>query len=419
LPALIDLYIARGLPDTFTIIASSRRPFSDTDYRAFVRDVLKVTDARTQKDIDDFCEHIQYVAGNIDEQATYHMVADALKAFDVKIGRSASRMLYLAVSPDFYSQIFDLLHESKAMTVSDTDGAWSRLLIEKPFGRDLESAKALDQKLRSLFSESQIYCIDHYLEKESIERILSVRFDNPVFRDTWNKEHIESMHIRMLESADVSARGGFYDNVGTVRDVVQNHLLQIVALLAMDHSHHMDAEKIHELRAEALSSFSYTASDTITRGQYKGFTETPGVDPHSQTETYFKIETKPGHGAWKDVSFILESGKALEKSIADAVIVFRADHNGSKNMLRFGFSPKPYVTHTVQEHDTDLLDSDRAGMPDGYERVLFDCMSGDQTRFVSRGEILASWEFITPILEALPALPLHIYEAGSSGPVVD
>ena len=222
------------------------------------------------------------------------------------------------------------------------------------------------------------------------------------------------MHIRILETGDASRRGAFYDKIGALRDVGQNHLLETVALLTMERPHTANAETIHRLRTEALEYFSNALPHSIIRGQYRGFVGTAGVGEHSETETYFKLETKLKADMWGDVLFTIESGKALHENVADAVIVFREGQDRHKNVLRIGFSPKPYVSY-----DTPITLPKQDTLPDGYERVLFDCMIGDQTRFVSRTEILAAWQFVTPILEAFNTTPLVIYEPGSSGPVID
>ncbi len=429
LPALVDLYIAHGLPDTFMVVGLSRKDMTDEAYREFVQSTVAITATRAEKDIHNFCKHVHYLSGNFDERLTYDRIVETLQAFDVKIGRSASRMLYLAVPPDFYSHIFNFLKESGIMSPS-TDSSWSRLLIEKPFGRDLQSATLLDAQVRSLFANEQIYCVDHYLEKEAIENILSIRFENSLFADIWDRRHIESMHVRVLEKTDVSVRGAFYDKTGALRDVGQNHILETLSLLIMDRPHKRDAKTIHVLRSEAMNYFSDSVPRTIIRGQYKGYIGTPGVGLHSQTETYFKIETKPDADVWGGVSFIIESGKALHENVADAVVIFQEGNDGHKNTLRIGFSPKPYIIYTTwnkkngsedeyEKHETDLSMVNPTDMPDGYERVLFDCMTGDQTRFVSSQEIIAAWKFITPILESFGKAPLQIYEPGQSGPVVD
>lgn len=425
LPAFVDLYIAHGLPDTFTLIGLSRKEMSDQEYREFVRLTVPVTDTRSEKDIHMFCEHVHYLSGNFDERPTYDRIKEKVQAFDIKIGACSSKLLYLAVPPDFYSHIFSLLKESGVADLVD-EHSWVRLLIEKPFGRDLESATVLDKQLRSLFADDQIYCVDHYLEKEAIESIVPIRFDTPVFSDIWNAEHIESITIRLLEKGDVSVRGAFYDKNGALRDVGQNHMLQMLALLTMDKPKKTDAQTMHKLRSEAVGYFSQQLPQTIIRGQYNGFIGTLGVAEHSQTETYFKIGITPPSDAWHNVAITLESGKALRENLTDATIVFRQGQSKHTNTLHMVFSPLPSAIYTtwIKKSDSDEYESKDieipmldAQLPEGYERVIFDCIIGDQSRFVSGPEILVAWELITPVLEAFKNTPLVPYEKGSAGPL--
>ena len=439
LPALLDLYIQKALPDSFTIIALSRKEMTDKEYQDFVCNNIEKKDHRNQKSIDDFCEHLHYVSGNFDESIAYEKIKEALQKYDDSIKQCTSKLFYLAVPPNFYSQIFLRLKESNAMALCDRIGSWSRLLVEKPFGRDLETAQKLEKQLSEFFSEDQIYRIDHYLEKDAIENIISLRFANSVFTDSWNKNYIESIELRLLESKDVSNRGSFFDDIGNLRDVGQNHILQMLALLTMHNVDVNSAKSVHEGRSQALQYFSHQEPKKIIRGQYNGFTETKGVDPNSQTETYFKIETELSTDKWKGVNFIIESGKALNRSITEAIITFREINECScgfeayphkhKNILKITFSPeqlmtltiwvkKPGFDFTLEPRILELTNKENKDTrsPEAYERVLFDCIIGDQTRFVSGNEITAAWEFITPILEKFKTLPLYKYELGSTGP---
>lgn len=438
-PALLDLYAEHVLPDAFTIIGLSRKDLSDEEYRAFVRKSLPATTQRTDAVIDTFLTHIHYVSGNFDDADMYERLKTALHAFDDSIAQCTSKLFYLAVPPHFYSQIFAKLKESNAMALCDGVGSWSRLLVEKPFGRDLETANALEAQLCELFSEDQIYRIDHYLAKDAIENIIALRFANSIISDSWTKEYIESIAVRLYESKDVSNRGSFYDGIGALRDVGQNHMMQMLALLTMRNVNVHDPLGVREARAQALASFGRQTPKEITRGQYTGFTETTGVAPNSETETYFKIETELDTTAWKGVRFILESGKALTRSVTEAVVTFRAldlcqcekdsAPHKHQNVLKITFSPEHRISLTVwvkkpgfdfilepRELEFAHTKSTDTYSPEAYERVLFDCIAGDQTRFVSGAEVRAAWEFITPILSAFPSLPLYSYAPGTSGP---
>ena len=438
-PALFDLYAQNVLPDTFTIIGLSRKDLSDEEYRAFVRNSLPTTPRRDDTVVDAFLAHIRYVSGNFDDAAMYERLKTTLHAFDDSIAQCTSKLFYLAVPPHFYSQIFAKLKESNAMALCDGVGSWSRLLVEKPFGRDLDTANALEAQLCELFTEDQIYRIDHYLAKDAIENIIALRFANSILADSWTKEYIESIAIRLFETKDVANRGAFYDGIGALRDVGQNHMMQMLALLTMGNVNVHDALSVREGRAQALRSFGRQTPKHIVRAQYAGFTETTGVAAGSETETYFKIETELDTAAWKGVRFVLESGKALAKSGTEAVITFRAldlcqcgyepTPHKHQNILRITFSPehrinltvwvkKPGFDFVLEQRELELAHtaSTDTRSPEAYERVLFDCIAGDQTRFVSGAEVRAAWEFITPILETFPTLPLPTYTPGSQGP---
>lgn len=440
LPALFDLYTKNALPDKFIILGLSRKEMTDKEYQDFTRPIINTKKYHNQKMVEEFCEHLRYVSGGFEESSSYERVKEALQTFDKTIKQCTSKLFYLAVPPNFYSQIFHKLKESQAMALCEEVGSWSRLLVEKPFGRDLETAKILENQLCELFSEDQIYRIDHYLEKDAIENIISLRFANGILADLWNKNYVESIDLHLFETKDVANRGSFYDGTGTLRDVGQNHVLQILALLTMHNINHHDSISVRKGRAEAIKSLSHQKTKKIIRGQYDGFTETEGVDLNSQTETYFKIETEIENHEWDGVKLVLESGKALDKGITETIVTFRA-HNKClcgfatgphehKNILKIIFSPehsisltlwvkKPGFDFILEKRELELTHAKSADdiSPEAYERVLFDCIIGDQTRFVSGEEVAAAWEFITPILDKFKTLPMHKYKIGSAGPV--
>jgi glucose-6-phosphate 1-dehydrogenase len=325
------------------------------------------------------------------------------------------------------------------MKLCDGVASWSRLLVEKPFGSDLTTAQELEAQLCELFTEEQIYRIDHYLAKDTIENIISLRFANSILADSWNNSRIENITLRLFESVDVSTRGSFYDGIGALRDVGQNHMLQMLALLTMKKVDMRDHHAVREARLLALQSLSMHDTDLKARGQYEGYASTVGVAAGSQTETYFRIGTHIDSEVWKDVCVTLESGKALAEAKAEAVITFRPTDTCTcayedkphthRNVLTITFSPEQMITLSMwikkpgfdfMLEKRDLVLTRNEGEPfrgpEAYERVLYDCIVGDQTRFVSGKEVEASWRFITPILHAFPLLPLHTYKKGSYGP---
>ena len=441
LPALIDLYIKNLLPDSFVVLGLSRKEMSDEDYQAFAKDSLATKGHRhSQEVVDEFCSHLRYTQGSFDDDTAYERVKEKLNSFDASLGQCTNKLFYLAVPPQFYELIFNKLDESKLMDLCNGENSWSRLLVEKPFGKDLTTAKQLEQQLCTLFDDNQIYRIDHYLAKDAIENIIAFRFSNDIITDSWNKEQIESIHIRLFETKNVSNRGSFYDDIGTLRDVGQNHMLQMLALLTMPKVDIHDAHSVREARAGTLQELCPQQPQTVVRGQYEGYVETAGVDPDSETETYFKLGIVSDSDTWKGVRFILEAGKALSKTVNEAEIIFKSHdtcncsfeegpHNHN-NVLKIVFSPeqkiclsmwvkKPGFDFTLEEKELVLSSSqtEEVHSPEAYERVLHDCIVGDQTRFVSGAEVEAAWEFITPILEKFKTLPLNKYKEGSDGPV--
>jgi len=442
LPALFDLYTRKMLPESFAIIGLSRKEFSDEVYQKFVYEtVLSKAPMSDEKLLSQFCSRVGFVTGSFTDEELYEKVKQKLLAFDASIGQCTSKLFYLAVPPHLYGDIFEKLKQSDAMALCEREGSWSRLLVEKPFGSDLLTAQKLEAQLCELFTEEQIYRIDHYLAKEAIENIISLRFANSILSDSWNGNRIESIALRLFESGDVSTRGSFYDGIGALRDVGQNHMLQMLALLTMQPADVHNAEAMRESRLRAITSLAMHDTDLRIRGQYKGYKESEGVDPMSETETYFKLETRIDSELWKDVRVTLESGKALAESRTEAVITFRpldlcmcaAESEAHKhaNVLHVTFSPEQsiHLTMWVKEpgfgfklHERKLLLASREGeelySPEAYERVLYDCIIGDQTRFVSGAEVLAAWDFITPILQSFKTIPLHVYAKGSNPPLI-
>jgi glucose-6-phosphate 1-dehydrogenase len=440
LPSLYNLYIDGQLPTLFTVIGLSRKPFDDAQYRAYVEEViLHKVPAADADTLESFLARVHYVSGSFDDARAYDAIKQNLQSFDDAHKVCTNKLFYLAVPPNLYSAIFKHLKESDAMKLCDGVASWSRLLVEKPFGSDLKTAEALEAQLCELFTEEQIYRIDHYLAKDTIENIISLRFANSILADSWNTSRIEHIHLRLFESVDVSSRGSFYDGIGALRDVGQNHMLQMLALLTMHKVDMRDAHSVRSARLAALRSLTMHDTDLKARGQYEGYADTPGVAAGSQTETYFKISTHIESELWENVSVTLESGKALQEAKAEAIITFRptdtcmcaleeAPHV-HKNVLSITFSPEQMITLsmwikkpgfglTLEKRDLVLTraEGEVFRSPEAYERVLYDCIVGDQTRFVSGEEVAAAWNFITPILHAFPLMPLHIYKRGSSGP---
>jgi glucose-6-phosphate 1-dehydrogenase len=387
----------------------------------------------------DFCDQITYVSGSFDDISTYAALKSELERFDTVQGRATNRLFYLAVPPKHYRQIF---HDLKGSGVADeASDSWTHILVEKPFGHNLETAQALDTELASLYREDQIFRIDHYLAKEAVQNILSFRFANTLLEAPWNKNSIKSVAITMTETIDVGDRTNFYEEVGALRDVGQNHLLQLLALTAMREPATFTAEAISAARTEVLEALIPCELGELElcalRAQYHDYRTHEHIPDTSETETYFELKTEIGLPEWEGVPFYIRSGKALRESEVSILVQFKDtlrcmfeadDCRESSNTIKLTISPEQVIEITLnakapglgyrlekrtlrfvcEQGDTEIKNS--------YEKVLYDSIVGDRTLFTTTKEVLAAWRFITPIVEQWQDLPLHTYQKGSNGP---
>ncbi|MFZ2831760.1 MAG: glucose-6-phosphate dehydrogenase [Minisyncoccia bacterium] len=441
IPALWRLYEKGYLPKHFHIVGFSRRPITQDELRAFITQSLENKFALNDKEsFEKFLSRCSYVQGNFNEPEGYTKLREKLEENDQASGICGNKLFHLSVPPHYYGNIFDELHRSGlAETSGDKACGWTRILVEKPFGNDWDTAFKLDQKLSLLFKEEQIFRVDHYLGKEPIQDILTFRFANSLFENLWDKHSIEKVQLRLWEDIGVEGRGAFYDGVGTLRDVGQNHLLQMFALIAMEHPESFTADAIRTEREKILSSLRHIKlqemHDSIRRGQYEGFLSEPGVAENSQTETYFRIKALVESERWEGVPFYFESGKRMPEAKTEIQIFFHkkksalfpeSQNNQGQNVLTFRIQPNDSISlsfFTRQSgFDKPLVQKDLSFQyhpigetetpPDAYERVIFDCIAGDQTIFTSTKEVLASWEFITPILLGWTNIALETYDSG-------
>ncbi len=445
IPALMDLMLKGVLPDRFHVIGFSRDDLDDKGYQAFVRaQIGRKGHGHEHQAIDSFVERFSYVQGDFNDKVAFERIKRSLVAYDETIGMCTSKLFYLAVPPNFYDTIFEQIAHTKLDQPCVVGEGWTRVLVEKPFGSDLDHAHYLEDKLSVLFREEQIYRIDHYLAKDALQNIIAFRFSNGLFENNWNKDYVEAVYLKVFEKFDVSTRGAFFDGVGALRDVGQNHMLQMLALVTMQTPEKLTADALRSTRAKLLRSLHVPTTDdlgtNIVKGQYEGYRDTKNVDPKSNTETYFALKTYLDTPEWDGVPFYLEHGKAMQESKTELTVRFRSskdcvcgesEPHDHPNFIRFTISPeqkitvrfwvrKPGLKYELEPNDlvfdrsTTL--SEGVLVTDAYEEVLYDGICGDQTLFVSSEEQAAAWKYVTSILNLWEDNEPQMYEKGSRGP---
>jgi glucose-6-phosphate 1-dehydrogenase len=441
LPALFDLYVRNKLPRIFHIIGLARSSRNNDEYRELVKKSIDKNCSSlkyTQKDVDDFCSKISYTSGSFDSTKTYIDLNELINKFDTLSKTKSNKLFYLAVPPKYYGQIFNDLKESGV--AKETRETWTHILVEKPFGHNLITAQILDSQLASLFKEKQIFRIDHYLAKEAVQNILSFRFANTLFKASWNKDSIESVTVTMTETIDVGNRADFYEGVGALRDVGQNHLLQLIALIAMREPEEFTANSIRNARSKVLQSLKPINKDDIEkialRAQYEDYKINEKISDDSKTETYFELKAELTLKEWEGVPFYIRAGKALDKDTVSVKIKFKEttslfntnSEHITGNEIKLTISPKQAFDIVLNAKSPGLgfqleprklsftCATGDLSIKNSYEKVLYDSIVGDQTLFTKTEEVIAAWRFITPILETWDKLPLYSYQRGSCGP---
>lgn len=396
--SLFNLFTKELLPKDFTVFGFARRDLDDGDFQNLTKDAIekKLPNFSAEK-LQEFLLHVKYIQGDLENVEDFKKLAELLGKEDGKLGVCTNKLFYLAVPPSMYGKIFQNISGAGltitcSPEVSDAAGAWTRVLVEKPFGSDIEDAKRLDKMLGGLFDESQIFRIDHYLAylaKGVVGEILRLRFAEDGTESKWNKENIESVRIIFHEKDLVGRRAAFYDAIGAFRDVGQNHMLQMLALVAMENPLLPETGGIHTARKNVLEKVKLSTGAKIVRGQYEGYLGEAGVRAESETETFFRITLNVENPKWAGVPFMLEFGKALDES----QVFIEVCSKDSATCMNFPVSDE----HTLR---------------DAYEKVFYDCILGDQTIFTSTGEVLAEWVITTEILNKFKSVPLKIYKKG-------
>jgi glucose-6-phosphate 1-dehydrogenase len=448
-PALFNLFEKKMLPPKFEFVGVSRRDWGDAELREHIRAILHVKAPHaSEASIEKFLKLVTYGKIRFDEPGDYEVLNDKLRAIDDRWGVCTNKLFYLSVPPEFYDGIFDNLHASGLTDPCSPEEGWTRVVVEKPFGSDEKSAKELDAHLARLFKEEQIYRIDHYLAKEMLQNIFAFRFGNNLFEREWGAETIEAINIKLHESIGAEDRGSFYENVGALRDVGQNHLLQMLALVTMERPSGYTVEgggspqAISAARTKLLEQLIIPsvrdAAANSFRAQYDGYQKIKGVSPKSEIETYFRVRGFLSSERWEGVPIAMESGKRLGKPLKEIEIVFRAE-SGARDYPKFNnriiihLEPKEGITitfiskkpgHSLAVEERSLSFDFREGREDGtgvqyvreYEKLILDCIAGDQTLFVSSEEIRAMWRFTDPFIEAWRRglVPLRHYAPDSA-----
>ena len=452
IPALFELFLQRRLPSEFAIVGCSRRPWSDEEFKEKMR--VKLTDkiSEHQKEWIKFSEFLFYEPVDLQQEDHIRRLSHRLIEIDKLKATHGNKTFYLSVSPNFYEGGCKSL---KTVGLLD-DPNKSRIVIEKPFGRDYSSARKLNKIVQSCANESQIYRIDHYLGKETVQNILVLRFANTIFEPIWNRNYISNIQITSSETVGVEDRAGYYETSGALRDMLQNHLTQMLAVIAMEPPGKFDPEAIRNEKAKVLQASKLANEiepwDCCIRGQYevggnynnplKGYRDENGVDKNSTTETYIATKIFIDNWRWQGVPFYLRTGKRLPKRLGEIVLTFKdvpvhlfesTIINPSPNQLIIRIQPNEGATFKFEVKspgsgmrsrpvEMEFSYDESFGEPsdEGYVRLLADAMLGDPTLFTRSDEVEAAWKLYTPLIELIEnapwKLPVHKYESMTWGP---
>ncbi|MCG7971070.1 MAG: glucose-6-phosphate dehydrogenase [Candidatus Thiodiazotropha taylori] len=450
IPALYNLVREKALDERFAVIGYSRSTKSDDDYRQLLFQAVQ-QHSRSQP-IDEgvwheFSQRIAYVEGDFEDPEGYHRLRDALEKYEQQIGSEGNRLFYFATPPSAATIILHRLDEAGLLGKQGDRVPWTRVIMEKPYGRDLESAIELNRVVGEVLQEDQVYRIDHYLGKETVQNILVARLGNTIFEPLWNRKYIDHIQITAAESIGVEGRGRFYDNTGVLRDMVQSHLLQVLSLCAMEPPVSFMADDIRDKRVEVLRGLRSLQNrevfEHVVFGQYRGYRDEENVDPKSRTPTYAAIKCYIDNWRWQGVPFFLRVGKHLSHRMTEVSVFFRpvplclfgrddVCQDLEPNVLTIRIQPdagmalkisskKPGDDLEVSSVEMDFNYSETYEHPikDAYERLLLDAVKGDATLFARRDEVEFAWRFVTPILQSWQAESKkqpRFYAEGSEGP---
>lgn len=455
IPALFNLHRLGGLPDPVRIVGCARTDMNDAAFREMLRVELGASGGA---DWERFAPLVHYRSIDYGDQRSFEDLAAYLHDLDVRSGASGNRIYYLAIPPMLYEAVAGQIGLAGLAEEGGDRGRWVRMVVEKPFGRDLETATALDRSLQTSFREHQIFRIDHYLAKETVQNVLILRFANAIFEPVWNRRYIDHVAITAAETLGVEHRSGYYEQAGVLRDMFQNHMMQLLALTTMEPPPRFETDLVMDEKTKVFRSLRpfpvEKLADYLVLGQYgagaidgepvPGYRDEPGVDPGSLTPTYASMKVHIDNWRWQGVPFHLTSGKRLARKTTEIDIHFReVPHSIFRNMLgekihanrlTLGIHPEetismvfqtknPGATLRLRSVTMDFLYSQNYRGPslDAYEKVLIDCIRGDRMLFWRQDGVELSWAFLSPILERCEECEargrmLHVYPAGSMGP---
>ena len=440
-PSLFDSFLKGRMPKKFRIVGYGNTAFTDEQFRAHLSNGMKqfASFKYSEEEWNAFAADFAYQPGRYTDLIDFKRLNDFISKWE---NGSSNRLYYMATPPGIFPSIIDLLGLTGQLT---ENGGWRRVVIEKPFGTDLASARSLNLQIHKALNENQIYRIDHYLGKETVQNILVTRFANTIFEPLWNRNYIDHVEITVSEQVGVEHRAGYYDTVGVVRDMFQNHLLQLVSLVAMEPPASFDANALRNEKVKVLSSIQPIREEAVAAntvlGQYKGYLQEEGVNPNSTTPTYAAFRLQIDNWRWQGVPFYLRSGKRLAEKVSQIVIQFKEPPHLLFPGARSGITPNMLVLYLQPDEgihwrfeakvpdtaaDTRSVDMEfhyadsfgKTSIPESYERLLLDALAGEASLFTRADEAETAWSLIDPILESWDSkkTPLVVYESGSWGP---
>lgn len=437
-PALFHLYKTGVLPQMCHFVGVARSEMDDDSFRKTLAESADDVPGDDHEAWKEFADRVTYISGSSTDEESLKQIDRTVSAL-CSDGDKDNRLYYMALAPSLYSDTLTMLGKCKML---NEDNGYRRVVIEKPFGTDLKSAQELNEVVHSVLTESQVFRIDHYLGKETVQNLLVFRFANTIFEPVWNRNYVDHVQISVLESLDTAGRAGYYDQSGVLRDMMQSHLLQLLALVAMEPPATSGANALRDEKAKVLQSVSRynneAAAINSIRGQYKGYRDEEGVEDSSSTATFGAVRLHINNWRWQGVPFYLRSGKALAEKSSEISVQFRPpphtifETRGEEvtpNLLQIAIQPDEgvHLTFENKKPETRLGTAPERlvyhfppqTIRDSYERLLLDAIEGDQSLFTRSDEIEMSWEIIDPFVEAWEnslKSQLYSYEKGSFGP---